>query len=117
MNGQSEESKPPAPDFTLAELAGAYQKKGTTRKYVKRDIWVPNPKQKVDETFEMDEESQLAELNRLDELDDVAEVDVLGGEITRDYQGVLPLNGKPRTEERYPLRQGALVETRGYVLL
>jgi hypothetical protein len=111
-----EPPKPPAPDFTLADLAGAYRKKGTTRKYIKRDTWLPNPKQKVDETFEMDETSQLAELSRLDELDNVDEGDVFGGEITRDYQGVLPLNGEPRTEEKYPLKQGALVETRGYVL-
>jgi hypothetical protein len=111
---------------SLEDLAGAYRKSGTTRKYVKRDVWLPTskPKESNEETLETLEKleesrlSELSELSRLDELDEldaVDTVDIFGGEITRDYQGVLPLHGQGPSGERYPIKQGALVEFRKYI--
>jgi hypothetical protein len=59
------------------------------------------------------EMEKFAELSQLDELDPDEAVDILGAEITRDYQGVLPLNGQPYKQQKYPIKQGTLVETRG----
>ena len=107
--------------FTLDDLAEALKKEDVSRQYIKRDVWVPKPKSKQKEEGqqtleEIEAMDELTELSRLDELesDAVGVVDVFGGEITRDYQGVIPLHGEQYISEQYPLKQGALVETRGY---
>jgi hypothetical protein len=110
----------PAPpiseNFSLNDLAEAYRKSGTPRKYVKREIWFADPKQVEDQTTleELEEAGELRELSRLDDLE-TGPSEIFAGENTRDYQGVLPLNGEPYVQQKYPLKQGALIETRGYL--
>lgn len=120
MNLPSTES--PAPpnfeNFSLGDLAEAYRKTGTPRKYVKRDIWFTEPKQEENQTTleDIEELSQLKELRQLDELE-THDLEFFEGENMREYQGVLPLNGAPYVQEKHPLKQGALIETRGYLIL
>jgi hypothetical protein len=40
--------------------------------------------------------------------------EIFAGENMRDYQGVLPLNGEHYTPTKFPIKQGDLIETRGY---
>jgi hypothetical protein len=117
--GPAQQPAGPNTKFTLAELAESYRKDGTERKYVKRDIWLPNPKQEIDEQTLEEMESQgfddLTQLSHSDELDPVDEVDAFGGEITRDYQGVMPLKSGQQATQKYRLKQGTLMESRGYI--
>jgi hypothetical protein len=50
-------------------------------------------------------------------MDDMEEgsPEIFAGENMREYQGLLPLNGEQYVHERFYIKQGALIETRGYV--
>lgn len=109
---------PTSENFSLADLAEAYRKTGTPRKYVKRELWFADPKQVEDQTTleQIEKTSELRGLSRLDDLE-TGSPDYFAGENMREYQGVLPLNGEPYVQQKYPLKQGALIETRGYCVL
>lgn len=103
--------------ISLEHLAEAYRQTGAPREYVKRDAWIPEQAQNLGQTSaeDVDEAGELAELSRLDEEDSEIEDggELFAGEITRDYQGVIPLNGEEYVKQKFPIKQGALVETRG----
>ena len=102
--------------FTLGDLAEAYRKSGTSKKY-KRDIGAINSRRHEDTTT-LEEVNEANELQQLSEMDDMEEgsLEIFGGENVREYQGVLPLNGEKYVHERFHIKQGALIEIRGYVL-
>lgn len=107
---------------TLADLAAAYRKHGSSKKYAKiAAVKTPNQKGEIKEAEleEMERASRLNDMNELNELDDMEEVtesgEVFAGENMRDYQGVLPLNGEQYTPQKFPIKQGDLIETRGYL--
>jgi hypothetical protein len=102
--------------ISLGDLAEAYRQTGAPREYVKRDAWIPEQGQNLGQTSaeDVDEAGELAELSRLDEEDsEIEDGELFAGEITRDYQGVIPLNGEEYVKQKFPIKQGALVETRG----
>ena len=103
--------------FTLNDLAEAYRKSGTSRKYVKRDVRTINPKRSEDTTTfeEMEEASELQQLSQMDDMEE-GSPEIFAGENVREYQGVLPLNGEQYVHQRFSIKQGALIETRGYIL-
>ena len=111
------EAKPAKSNFSLDQLAEEYRRSGTSRKYVKGDIWLFNPKEEKKPIKETEEETTLApdldDLSRLDEVEISADVDIFAGENMRDYQGVIPLNGHGYEQVKYPLKLGMFVETRG----
>jgi hypothetical protein len=110
--------KPELENITLGALAEAYRKSDIRRKYIKRDIWLPDPKQEIDQTTleGLEEMSDLAEISQLDEMESIAEeTEVFAGEMMRDYAGVIPLNGERHVKQKFPVKQGDLVETRGYI--
>jgi hypothetical protein len=112
--------KPELENVTLGDLAEAYRKSDIRRKYIKRDIWLPDPKQEIDQTTleDLDEVTDLSELSSLDETESIAEeAEVFAGEMMRDYAGVIPLNGEQYVIRKFPVKQGDLVETRVYVPL
>ena len=112
----SERPAPPLSNtFTLGDLAEAYRKSGTSRKYVKRDIRAINPRRSEDATAleEVEEASELQQLSQMDDLEE-GSPEIFAGENVREYQGVLPVNGEQYVHERFYIKQGALIETRGY---
>jgi hypothetical protein len=117
LPGTERPAPPISRNFSLGDLAEAYRKTSTPRKYVKRDIWFADPKQLEEQTTleEVEATSGLRELSELDDME-TGQPEVFAGEIMRNYQGVLPLNGEPYAQGKYPLKQGALIETRGYSL-
>jgi hypothetical protein len=118
MNLQpSERPAPPLSNtFTLGDLAEAYRKSGISKNY-KRDIGAINP-QRHEDTITLEEVNEATELQQLSEMDDMEEgsPEIFGGENVREYQGVLPLNGEKYVHEKFHIKQGALIEIRGYVL-
>ena len=108
--------------MTLGDLAAAYRKQGSSTKYAKIATKTLVYKEQIKETEleEMDNESHLQDMNELNELDDIEEVtendEVFAGENIRNYQGVLPLNGEQYTPQKFPIKQGDLIETRGYLI-
>ena len=116
MAASEQSPQPVSQSFSLGELAEAYRKSGTSGKYVTKKIQRPNMNEEVDnvtiEGIEMDDE--LSELSQLDEMDTTQSVNVFAGEDMREYQGVVALNGQEYIKEKYPLRQGYLVEIRRY---
>ena len=110
----------PEKQLTLNDLALEYRKHGSPRQYC-REILIPsNEKEEVDdipseEPRRMLETNDVNELSRLDEMEEVTEnAEIFAGENMRDYQGVLPLNGEQYTPTKFPIKQGDLIETRGY---
>ena len=82
---------------------------------MKRDIRVVDSKRSENTTLEQAQEAN--ELEQLSQLDDTEEgsPEIFAGENVREYQGVLPLKGEKYVQERYSIKQGSLIETRGYV--
>jgi hypothetical protein len=116
---------PPTSDhFSLDELAEAYRKSiGSSG--IKKETQTPTSEEINTEKSEVDEENdevtnlnplELSELSELDDLDLPTQDDVFAGENMRDYQGVLPLNGEQYVHQKMPLKQGALIESRRFVL-
>lgn len=129
----------PVPEsrLTLNDLAIEYRKHGAPRQYCHEIRLSPKEVEKAD-NFEMEEpvkiiesndandfgmqepgkiieSNDMNELSQLDEMEEVTETDeIFAGENVRDYQGVLPLNGEQYTPTKFPIKQGDLVETRGY---
>jgi len=122
--------KPPSVsgNFSLAQLAEAYQRNGISRQYVKGSTWVLKQEQLLEEENQQKKEDQaldniekeisstpeLDDLSRLDEVETATSVDIFAGENMRDYQGVIPLNGEDYEQTKYPLKLGTFIETRGY---
>jgi hypothetical protein len=104
----------------LEDLAAAYRLHGASRKYVKKPVRLSSRKEKVDSSVREEPDqgiisNYMNELSRLDEMEKVPEDDeIFAGENFRDYQGVLPLNGEQYSPQRFPIKSGDLVETRGY---
>lgn len=104
----------------LGDLAAAYRLHGASRKYVKKPVRSSFRKKEIDDSVpeELDPgiiSNYMNELSRLDEMEKVPENDeIFAGENFRDYQGVLPLNGENYSPQRFPIKSGDLVETRGY---
>ena len=117
--------QPPSPTvpekpLTLNDLAIEYRKHGSPRQYCSEILIGSNEKEEVDdipseEPRRMLESNDVNELSRLDEMEEVTEnAEIFAGENMRDYQGVLPLNGEHYTPTKFPIKQGDLIETRGY---
>jgi transcription elongation factor len=113
----SERPAPPLSNtFTLGDLAEAYRKNSTSRQCVKRDVGAVNTKKSEDSITleEMEEVSQLQQLSQMDDMEE-GSYEIFAGENMREYQGVLPLNGDQYVHQRFSIKQGSLIETRGYV--
>ena len=106
---------PPSNTFTLGDLAEAYRKNSPSSKYVKRDIRTTNPRSEDATTLEeVEEASELQQLSQMDDMEEGSH-EIFAGENMRGYQGVLPLNGEEYVHQRFFIKQGSLIETRGYV--
>jgi hypothetical protein len=112
-----EESPKPQTDpkaLTLENLAAIYREQGISREYSTRKpkVTVQNrtPNKLVDMTSRR---RDLRELIERDEKETPGDADIFGGENMRDYQGVLPLEGGEYMQEKFALKLGSLVESRG----
>lgn len=112
---QNETPQSASKPLTLADLAAAYREQGAPREYSSKRL------EKKDVDSIQDNMSKIAigrrdlgELIQQDEMDILGENEIFGGENIRDYQGVLPLEGKEFVQEKFAVKLGSLVETRSY---
>lgn len=117
---QSPSQPVPEKKLTLNDLAIEYRKHGSPRQYCREVLIASNEKEEVNDIASEEprktlESNDVNELSRLDEMEEVTEnAEIFVGENLRDYQGVLPLNGEHYKPTKFPIKQGDLIETRGY---
>lgn len=96
--------------LTLGDLATAYREQGASRNYRRGGFL-----EKEDER--PSSRKDLRELIERDEMGTVDGVDVFEGENLREYQGVLPLEGREHVQQKFSIKMGAVVESRAYQIL
>jgi hypothetical protein len=107
------------PTVTFEELAAAYRNKDSLVVEEEEEIERAGVSVAVEEYASSDElaaadwPEDLDNLTKQDDFEEVEEVESFDGENVREYQGVLPLKGKEYVHEKFPVKQGSLVEIRG----
>jgi len=96
--------------LTLGDLATAYREHGASRNYRREEFL-----EKEAERPSLRKE--LRELIERDEMGTVDGVDVFEGENLREYQGVLPLEGREHVQQKFSIKMGAVVESRAYQII
>jgi len=102
--------------FTLDELAKAAHPEPTVSRIEKApSVWLePLAAEQEEQLRQIEEEADLDTLEALHDVELDFDIDVFEGEITRGYAGSLPLAGREMVNAKQFIKQGSLVETRGY---
>jgi len=109
-------TRPPRKPFTLHELAKAAHPEPTVPKIEKaQSVWLdPLAAEQEEQLRQIEEEADLDTLEALHDVELDFDIDVFEGEITRGYAGSLPLAGREMVNAKQFIKQGSLIETRGY---
>src|SRR5579862_4443416 len=103
--------------MTLDHLAAAYRTQGASKKYDGQEEKQADGVSVEASPKRAEDKLDLSHLIEQDEVESVDELDIFEGENMRDYQGVLPLEGSEYIQEKFSIKLGSLVETRGFINL